>query len=294
MKPLTIDSKYVGIPFKPVEKTITWRESKNYAAVLHDMLPCYFDDENNRSLLIHPMLFIINLCWSLIANVESYLDIPGGNELFTRLVHYKTNIKYFKMAHTPLTVTIHGQIARMKPHKKSTEIGFCFDYINEAGELLCREYAVTMLRDVTCIGGEKTLPDYPQEQSAPDAAPVFTKAIRIDPSFSYLYDACSDAYNPIHTSHAFAKSVGLPDLVIAGVSTLGLGVKEVIAKEFGENFTFVDSIYARLSGMVFQNNELEIRILDTKKEGNFKEIFFEIFNSSTGKKAVSDGYIKMK
>jgi len=294
MKKLTIDSKFVGIPWKRTEREITWRDSTNYAAVLQDMLPCYFDDVNNSSLMIHPMFFVVNAGWPLIYNMGDYIDIPDARELIGQLVHYKTNIKYAKPAYTPLKITINGKIAQMKPHKRGTEIAFGFDFIDETGELVCTEYMICMLREVECVGTEKTLPGFPAEKSCPALPPVFTKEIVIDPAFPYLYDACSGAFNPIHTSHAFAKSVGLPDMVVAGVSTLALGVKEVISHALSGNFSLVDSIYARLSGMVFQNDILEIRIIEQKKEGKFLEIFFEIYNKTTGKKAVSDGYIKIR
>ncbi|NLI12199.1 MAG: MaoC family dehydratase, partial [Peptococcaceae bacterium] len=55
MSKLTVDSKFVGVPWKEDVREITWRMTTNYAASLDDMNPLYFDEEQEGGLYASPM-----------------------------------------------------------------------------------------------------------------------------------------------------------------------------------------------------------------------------------------------
>lgn len=294
MSQLVISSDYVGKPWKVVRKNITWRDTTNYAAALKDMQECYVNDRNGRKLKTHPM-FPVTLGWPLIIDIEDYIDIPKGKEIIGQLVHFSTYIGFHRMIEAPADLVIHSQIAQLKPHRKGTEVAFQFTVTDEKNEVFHIEYMTCILRDVHCQDGEKTLPDYPQIlKEAPDEILWKSDHIIIDPELPYVYDGCSGIYNPIHTSPAFAESVGLPGVILQGTATIALGIREVIKEELKGRFHTIHIISAKLNSMVLQNHILEVQLVKKKKSEDFSEFYFQIYNHTTMEMAVTYGYIKIK
>ena len=293
MKKLEIDSALVGIPWKVVEKEITWRETTNYAAALEDYQDCYFDDRGGKTLKTHPM-FPVTFGWPLIIDIEDYLEIPHGREIIGQLVHFKTHIKYVKPISVPNKMKIESQIALLKAHNKGTEVSFQFNVTDSAGELCHIEYMTCILRDVICTGGDKVLPDYPEHSKEKGEQPLWSaKEIPVKTGLPYIYDGCSGIYNPIHTSPAFAESVGLPGVILQGTATIALGIREVIAKETKGDYGRVDVISAKLNSMVLQNQLLEVQLTARKETLEGREFFFQVVNKTTGELAVTYGYLKL-
>lgn len=293
MGALTIDSKFVGVPWKVVEKEISRRDTTNYAAVLKDMQDCYFDDRNGAKLKTHPM-FPVTLGWPLIFDIENYLDIPEGKKIIGQLVHFYTYIDFNKMIEAPVKLVIKSQIAQMKQHKSGTEISFQFTVTDDLNTKYHTEYMTCILRDVTCVGNDITLPGFPQyPKEKADAILWKSAAINIEPQMPYIYDGCTGIYNPIHTSPAFAESVGLPGVILQGTATIALGIREVIAKELNGKFSTVYSISAKLNSMVLPNHSLEVQLINKNISKEYSEFFFQVYNHTIAAMAVSYGYLKI-
>lgn len=293
MSQLVISSEFVGKPWKVVKKQITWRDTTNYAAALRDIQECYFDDRNGV-LKTHPM-FPVTLGWPLIIDIENYIDIPKGQEIIGQLVHFSTYIDFHRMMEVPASLVINSQIAELKPHRKGTEVAFQFTVTDEENKLYHREYMTCILRDVICEGEGKTLSDYPEIlKEAPGEIIWKSDLINIEPELPYIYDGCSGIYNPIHTSPAFAESVGLPGVILQGTATIALGIREVIKKEMKGDFHSIDIISAKLNSMVLQNHSLEVQLVKKNRLEEYSEFFFQIYNHTTLEMAVTYGYIKLQ
>lgn len=294
MDDLTINSKFVGVPWKIVEKEITWRDTTNYAAALKDMQECYFSDRNGVKLKTHPM-FPVTLGWPLIFDIENYIDIPEGRKIVGQILHFNTYIDFNKMIEAPVKLVIMSQIAQMKQHKKGTELTFQFTVTDDKNTKYHTEYMTCVARDVTCVGEDITMPEFPQyPKEKTDAILWKSNAINVDPEMPYIYDGCSGIYNPIHTSPAFAESVGLPGIILQGTATIALGIREVIAKEMDGKFSFVYSISAKLNSMVLQNHSLEVQLIKKTISKEYFEFFFQVYNHTTTTMAVTYGYIKIR
>ena len=102
---------------------------------------------------------------------------------------------------------------------------------DEAGELVNEQYSVTFFRGVT--GGEgkgKTAEHrFPEELRSSDPA-----AVAADQTFdldqTYRYSATSSNKVPIHLDEEFAKSVGLPGIIIHGLCTMAFTSWAAIGK----------------------------------------------------------------
>ena len=98
--------------------------------------------------------------------------------------------------------------------------------------LVFEEYTGALLRGVRCPEGLRmtVAPPKPHELSA-KAEIAWEATLPIDPLATYVYDGCADNSFPIHTSPRFARSVGLPGIIVHGTETLTFAVREIVNRE---------------------------------------------------------------
>ena len=135
--------------------------------------------------------------------------------------------------------------------------------------------------------------DLPARSRAGSDQAVWSSEVKIAKTLPYVYDGCTDIVFEIHTSPAYAHSVGLPDIVVQGTASLALSVREIVSKELGGDPRGICAIGARFTGMVFAGNTVSVELLERREAPAGTELFFRTKNKDTGKVAVSDGYIKI-
>lgn len=288
---LAIDSKFVGVPWKEQIREITWRDTTNYAASLDDMNPFYMDDERKGGIYAPPM-FIVNLGWPIVLMYkEDYIDMPYPQEVWDQLMHYTEYIDFQRLIQPNTKVRIKTEIAAMLPQRAGTQIVHKISVEDLEGKPYHTEWIGSMLRGVECPdGGKGSMPEYQKTKYAGNAiweAPVFAGQ-----ALPYVYDGCNNLTFAIHTSPKFAHSVGLPTNVLHGSANLALGVTQVINKELGGDPRRVKVVAGKLTGMIFANNNLRVQLFERKVSGDTMDLYWQVFNETTGKVAVSYGYVK--
>ena len=291
MEPLRIDSAFVGKPWRGVTRHSTWRDTTNYAAAVGDLNPVYFDDEREDGL-IAPPLFAVTLGWPLIADIHEYIDLPYPKAVFHQLVHYTTFIDFNRLIVPDTRVHVQGDIAAIAPHRSGTECVFRFRVSDEQGEPYHTEYMGCVLRDVTCTDDGKGMDEMPRlPKETFDSPPRWQVEVHMGEAQAHIYDGCTGIVNPIHTSPRFAHSVGLPDPIIQGTLTIATGVKEVIDRELACNPLHVRRISAKLTGMVFGGDVLDVQLLHRHETPEDTTLYFQISNRRTQQVVLSYGSI---
>ena len=69
---------------------------------------------------------------------------------------------------------------------------------------------------------------------------------------------------PIHTNPKFAKSIGLPDIILQGTCTFAKSVSLILLKELNNEAKQIKSVAAKFTGMIVPPNKITVRLL--KKE----------------------------
>ncbi len=291
MSKLTIDSKFVGVPWKEEIKEITWRDTTNYAASLDDMNPFYVDDERKGGIFAPPM-FAVNLCWPIILiKKEDYVDLPYPQEVWDQLMHYTEYLDIKRLIQPTTKIRIKTEISAMLPQRAGTQIVHKQTVEDLEGNPYHTEWIGSMLRGVECPdGGTGSLPEYQKTKYVGN--PVWESPVFAGQALPYVYDGCNALTFAIHTSPKFAHSVGLPSNVLHGSANLALGVREVINRELGGDPTRVKAIAGKFTGMVFANNNLKVQLFERKASNGILELFWQLLNETTGKVAVTYGYLK--
>ncbi|RLB94380.1 MAG: hypothetical protein DRH76_09290, partial [Deltaproteobacteria bacterium] len=187
-------------------------------------------------------------------------------------------------------LTVAGTVAAIRPHRAGTRVILRYEASDEDGQGIFTEHIGGLLRGVSCTDEGRGLDDLPPDPpSAPEGASLWEAPVTVDPLFSYRYDAGSGIVFPIHTSPAFARSVGLPGIIVQGTATLALAVSELVNREAGGDPQRITALACRFTGMVRPGTTIRI-LLQQRKEEN---LFFEV-RDEQDKRVLSNGHARLK
>ncbi|MEW5785323.1 MAG: MaoC/PaaZ C-terminal domain-containing protein [Bacillota bacterium] len=290
---MQIDSKMVGRKLKDFRVEISRRQTTNYAAAVSDPNPVYFDDQRDGGIIAPPTLAAA-VTWPIIQNIYEYIDLNYSPEILLRMVHYSEQLIFYRPLRPGDVLSITGEVAAVLPTGKGTHIIFKFPAIDSKGEMVFTEYIGGALRGVSCGDGGRGAESIPAvPQASPQQALSWEASIPITREAPYLYDGCAGVVFGIHTSPAFARSVGLPDIIYQGVATLAHAVRELVNREAGANPTVVRALACRFRGMVLPDSFIRVQLLQRAEDVVEKKLFFRVLNQE-GREAVSEGYMLLE
>ncbi|MBW2356625.1 MAG: MaoC family dehydratase N-terminal domain-containing protein [Deltaproteobacteria bacterium] len=287
---MQIDSAHVGTRLSPYRTAVDWRWMTNYAAAVGDANPCYFDDTRNAGLIAHPV-FPVAVTWPVALQLDRYLEGSAFPvELMAMQVHHSEHIALHHPIRPGQRLTVAGTVAAIRPHRAGTRVILRYEASDEDGQGIFTEHIGGLLRGVSCTDEGRGLDDLPPDPpSAPEGASLWEAPVTVDPLFSYRYDAGSGIVFPIHTSPAFARSVGLPGIIVQGTATLALAVSELVNREADGDPQRITALACRFTGMVRPGTTIRI-LLQQRKEEN---LFFEV-RDEQDKRVLSNGHARLK
>jgi acyl dehydratase len=296
---MQIDSKVVGLRMKEFKTEVTQRSINNYAAAVSDPNPFYLDDERQEGIIAPPTLAAA-LTWPVIQNITDYIDLGYPSEILFQLVHYSEHLELHRPMITGDRLSISGEVAAVIPEKSGTHVIFKLPAVDSKGNPVFTEYIGGMLRGVSCADqgrGSENLPPVPSLKQAPsltvEAKPIWEVPLFIKREACYIYEGCANVPFPIHTSPAFAHSVGLPDILYFGIATLAQAVRELVNKETLADPSSVSAISCRFRGMVLPESFIRVQLLQRSISEAGKVLHFRVLNRE-GREAVSGGCMQIK
>lgn len=291
---MKLTSDFVGAALKEYTCIVNARSTMNYAAAIGDANPFYFNDERPEGI-IAPPLFPVALTWPIVENITDYLEAQGFPEeiLFTQ-VHYSEHLSIHRPVTPGSNLKIKGAIAAIEPHRAGTYVITRFDAQDTGGNHLFTEHIGAMMRGVECADagkGSESVPSVPHPMK--ESAALWESVIPIDPLAPFIYDGCTNIHFPIHTSVKFARQVGLPGIIHQGTATLALAVHNILNREAGGDPHRLETVYCRFTGMVLPGSAIRVRLTGKNQISGGTDLFFTVINAEE-KRAISDGYIKLK
>jgi acyl dehydratase len=287
-----ISPKFVGASLKEYDTEITWRRAMNYAAAVGDNNPVYFDDERPEGIIAPPMLSVA-VTWRISERIWEFIEAPDfPTELLATQVHYTEHIEFHKPMRPGDRITVRGRIAAITPHKSGTIVVVRYEAVDAKGAAVFTEHIGALLRGVECLDGGRAEDGLPQATQPPQAGESLRETVvPIHELAAHIYDGCTNIFFPIHTSPAFAKSVGLPGIILQGTAVLAHAVREIIDGEAGGDPTSLKSVACRWTGMVLPGTDIRVVLEHRRASGN--DLFFSVVNQD-GRKAISDGYARLE
>jgi len=287
-----IDPKLVGKKLSTIKRDITWRDTTNYAAAVNDLNPRYFDDIREDGIVAPPML-AVTLTWPMVGKMREQLGESITPEAAATMVHATGHLVFHRLIRPGDKLKIEGKVAAVLPTRAGTRFVLRFDATDDRDKPVFTEYNGGIFRGIECKGegkGEKNLPEAP-EFDKPEST-IWKAEIPIPREMPYVYDGCTDIFFPIHTSPAFAKNVGLPDIILQGTATLALAARELINREAGGQPERLREIACRFSAMVIPDSEIKVELVNKEKKNNETHLGFRVLNAG-GAHALKFGYAKL-
>jgi len=166
-----------------------------------------------------------------------------------------------------------------------------FTAADSRGATIFREYIGGMMRGVRCADGGAGIPGVPK--AAPwngEREVLWEKRLRIDPLAPWIYDMCGDVPFPIHTSRAFARAVGLQNVIYQGTATLALALRELTNEEASADPRRVRGLACHFTGMVEPGTEITVRALGKETTPDAVSVYLQVLNEKNHK-AIRNGSV---
>ncbi len=221
---------------------------------------------------IHP-LFYTKISWHLIENLNDYLEEPIDDKLLKTIVHQSEHITFLKEVAPTAELTVKSKLWSITPHKKGTKMLTRFEYYSE-NELVVIEYSGGLLFGVKCIGEGQSLGEIPQTEKIEESS-IWDETIQIDKNLPYDYAKKAEIDAPIHTDPKFAKSIGLPNIILQGTCTFAKSINIILNKELNNDISKIKSVSTKFTGMVVPPGVVTVRLLK-KRRGI---LYFDVINN---------------
>ena len=124
--------------------------------------------------------------------------------------------------------------------------------------------------------------------AARDAGTMRTVTYTIDPDQTYRYAKASGDRNPIHVDPEFARSVGLPGIIVHGMCTMGFASRAVIAEACGDDSTRLRRLAVRFARPVVPGQPITTHLWPASDSDGRRRWAFETLNQD-GKAVLLDG-----
>jgi len=277
---MMMSAKYVGARSASLTLEVNKRWSMNYAASVADANPRYFDDTREEKLLAPPMLAVA-LTWKVSADFTKWNVDAFPYAVLQQQVHYTEFLEWYRPLYVGEQITMQGECIAVLPHPAGTYLVVEYVAYDQTQSPVFREQIGGILRGIRCADKGYSLP---QRVPLPKASVRTTHEILwevelpISEVAPHLYDAGADIHFPIHTSKAFARAVGLPDILYHGTATLSLAVREILDREAAADPTRLQQVSCTFGAMVFPKTRIRIQALRRIAQENGTEIQFQVLN----------------
>ncbi len=229
---------------------------------------------------LHP-LYYTKISWKIIENLNEFLKTRIDDKILNTIVHQSEYIIFHSELKIPAKLNVQSKIWSIKAHKKGTKMLIRFDYYSD-NELIATEYSGGLLFGVKYIGESESLGELPKNIKL--NGPVrWKKTIDIDKLLPYKYAEKAEIDAPIHTNPKFAKTIGLPSIILQGTCTFAKAINLLIHEKTDKNYAKIQSVSAKFTGMLIPPNKMTVRILKQEK----KMLLFDVLNKE--EKAVIKG-----
>lgn len=268
------------VSFGPWEVTV--ENILKYAEGISDKNERHINPENKN--FIAPPLYAATF---IIPGTAKILFEGNLNLNIARLVHGGIEINF----HNPLKpgdkVTLYSQLQSIEEKTTGTLVNISFEGKKETGENVVSGITRYFVR------GEGIKREKREERKIPSSPPDIEGTLEVSKDQSLKYAEGSGDRFPIHTDDNFAKSVGLPGMILHGMCTLALASRVFIDNYLKGDSTRLKKIGVRFAKYVLPGDKLTLRAWRKEKRGEIESFQFITLNQK-GEIVLDEGIAEIK
>ncbi len=265
----------IGKSGDPVEFEVTKDRIAAYAAATNDPLPAHASGE------IAPPVFAIVPAFQA-AGMASMQVIPG--ELLGAILHGEQDFHYHRPIEPGMKLSTTAAPIGMRQRSSGVTVVTRAE-TRADDELVVEQYMTTFVRGAQGVEdiGEDAPPhrfDEALREREPDAEVAQT----FDADQTFRYAEASGDPMQIHLDDAFAKSVGLPGIIIHGLCTMAFTSVALIAHACPDDPTRLKRLAVRFASIALPEQTITTRIWDLGQGAHAYET-----TSDAGAVVIKDG-----
>lgn len=258
---------------------------KAYAAATNDPIPAHTSGE------LAPPVFAVVPVWDAMG---AAVGMVTPAEAMPFVVHGEQDM-YF---HQPIKpgMVLRSKGAPIGVHVKSsgTTVVSRFETRDDGGELVNEQYSVTFFRGVNDGEGKgEEAPPHRFPEEVRSAEPVAVASQTFDKDQTYRYSEASGDTVPIHLDEEFAKSVGLPGIIIHGLCTMAFTSWAAIQNLAAGDPIRLKRLAVRFSKPVLPGEEVTTRFWRSGEDDGVTTFAYETSNPD-GDVVIKDGVVEIK
>jgi acyl dehydratase len=263
----------LGTTYDERTDVIDPERAKAYAAATNDDNPAY------ESGKYAPPVFGVVPTWDAMGLAAADMIPP---EAFAFVVHGEQDMHFHQPLVPGMTLVTHAEAYSVRVGRSGTRCTARILSNDTDGKPVLEIFSTTFIRGMS--DGESGGPEKPDHAMPPDRGePVATFTVHVDDDQTYRYRDASGDTMPIHVDDSFAKSVGLPGIIVHGLCTMAMCSQAVVKTIAGGDPSRLKRLAVRFSKPVIPGNDVVTTIYDIG-DGEFA---FEA--ESEGATVIKDG-----
>jgi acyl dehydratase len=277
----TFKADAIGVTGDLVEFEVTKERIAAYAAATNDSIAQHASGE------IAPPVFAIVPAFQA-AGMASMQVIPM--ELLGAILHGEQDFHYHRPIEPGMKLSTTAAPIGMRQRSSGVTVITRAETREAGGELCVEQYMTTFVRGA--LGAEDVgdeAPPHRFDESLREREPDAEVAQTFDADQTFRYAEASGDPMQIHLDDAFAKSVGLPGIIIHGLCTMAFTSVAAIEHACPDDPTRLKRLAVRFAAIALPEQTITTRIWDT---GDGKNAFET--TSDAGVVVIKDGLAEIE
>ena len=251
-----------------------------YAAATSDDHPRHASGE-----VVPPIFACVPIGQALTAAVEQIL--PQDVRRYS--VHAEQDMFFHRLLVPGMVV--HTRVAPIGVHRRpsGTALILKTETRDEQGDLFNEQYITLFIRglqDAEIVGDQA--PDRRVPITTRGTPPVATIAYTIDADQTYRYADASGDHSRIHIDADFARSVGLPGIIVHGMCTMAFTSRAVVEVVCGADSARLKRLAVRFARPVLPGQGITVRLWAAGRRDGRAITVYDALNQA-GKAVIQDG-----
>jgi acyl dehydratase len=247
----------IGTSPETVEFSVEKKRIAAYAAATNDKIPQHASGE-----LAPPVFSIVPAFQAM--GMAALSVIP--HELLGMILHGEQDFHFHAPIQPGMELETTSTPIGMRQRSSGVTVVVRSDTRDAAGELVTEAYSTTFVRGAQGVEdhGEEA-PGHAIPEELRDTDPDATVEQTFDADQTYRYSEASGDPMQIHLDDEFAKSVGLPGIIIHGLCTMAFTSHAVIERYCADDPTRLRRLAVRLASMAFPERTITTRIWESRQ-----------------------------
>lgn len=275
---MALPADKLGTRYEQRTAVVDAQQPRAYAAATNDDNPAYRDG------LAAPPVFGVVPTWE--ATMTALVDLVPP-ESMPMLLHAGHDMRFHRPVVPGMTLVTAAEPYNIRPTRAGTWMTLRITSDDGRGHPVLEQFATMFIRGFKSPesgGGEKPDHSFPPSARQVKVAEVTS---HIDADQTYRYRDASGDDNRIHIDDEFARSVGLPGIIVHGLCTMAMCGAAVVDTVAGGDPARLKRLAVRFSKQVLPDSDLVTSIHAVGHDSGLAVYAFEAI--SRGDRVIRDG-----